>query len=132
MAEAQLFGESFCFYYFPHIFEFGIPLLLFKLGLVKKDARCIGSTLGITMGIYTLVHLCNKIINHYCAVQVNYMFSLEATNPLTALFYRVIPFEYWHMYMAVPIVAVYLMIVYAPELGAGYRNRRKLRETVKI
>ena len=137
MAEAELFGESFCFYYFPHIFEFGIPLLLFKLGLVKKDIRCIASTLGITMAIYTFVHFCNRIINHYCAlagkdIQVNYMFSLEATNPLTALFYRVIPYEYWHMYMAVPIVAVYLLAVYAPELVTWYRNRKKTWETVKI
>ena len=132
MADTQLFGEAFCFYFFPHIFEFGIPLLLFKLGLVKKDARCIVSTLGITMLIYTFVHFCNKIINHYTDAQVNYMFSIEATNPLVALFHQVIPYEYWHMYLAVPVVAVYLMIVYAPELLSQYRNRSNKREMAAI
>ena len=132
MAETKLFGEPFCFYYFPHIFEFGIPLLLFKLGLVKKDARCIGSTIGITMLIYTFVHFCNKAINQYTDTNANYMFSIEATNPLTALFYQVIPCEYWYMYLAVPIVAAYLLIVYAPELLGWYRNRKKTRQTVNV
>ena len=132
MAETKLFGEPFCFYYFPHIFEFGIPLLLFKLGLVKKDARCIGSTIGITMLIYTFVHFCNKAINQYTDTNANYMFSIEATNPLTALFYQVIPCEYWYMYLAVPIVAAYLLIVYAPELLSWYRNRKKTRQTASV
>ena len=132
MATTEFLGEAFCFYYFPHIFEFGIPLLLFKLGLVKKDARCIGSTIGITMLIYTLVHFCNKFINQYSDTNVNYMFSIEATNPLTALFYQLIPYEYWYMYLAIPVVAVYLLIVYAPELLFWYRNKKKSRETVAM
>ena len=137
MATTQLFGEAFYFYYFPHIFEFAIPLLLFKLGLVKKDARCIGSTIGITMLIYTLIHFCNKGINAYCAsigkdLQVNYMFSVDATNPLTALFYQIIPYEYWYMYLAIPVVAAYLLIIYAPELMNWYRNRKKSQETVTM
>ena len=123
MAEAELFDETFNFYFFPHVFEFGIPILLFKLGLVKKDPACISSNLTITMFLYTLVHLCNVGINHYCAsigsaIRVNYMFSLDATNPLTEMFYKVIPSEYWHMYMVLPLVGVYLMLVYAPELAA--------------
>jgi hypothetical protein len=48
------------------------------------------------------------------------MFSLDATNPLTALFYKVIPHDYWHMYMVIPIVAAYLLVVYAPEISAKY------------
>lgn len=129
MVNATLFGESFIFYYFPHVFEFGVPVLLFKLGLVKKDPACIGSTLSITMLLYTLVHLCNLSINHYCAaagmsLRVNYMFSLQATNPVVAMFHRVIPYAYWHMYLALPIVAVYLLIVYAPEFSSRYRLSR--------
>ncbi len=125
MVNTQLFGEAFNFYFFPHVFEFGIPVLLFKLKLVEKDPECIRSTIGITMLVYTLVHLCNLAVNRYCAavgssLRVNYMFSLEATNPLTALFFKVIPHPYWYMYMIVPIVAVYLLVVYAPELSAKY------------
>lgn len=126
----KLFGEAFCFYYFPHIFEFGIPVLLFKLGLVKKDPRCIGSTIGITMLVYTFVHFCNKAIEHYAGIHTNYMFSRESTNPVTALFYQIIPYEYWYMYLVMVVVAVYLLILYAPELLSWYRNRKKSREAV--
>lgn len=122
MAGTDIFGMPFAAYYFPHVFEFGIPLLLFKLGLVEKDCKCIGSTLTITMAIYTFVHVCNKLINAYCGVHVNYMFSVEPSNPLVQLFYKVIPYEYWYMYMVLPIVTVYLLIVYAPQLAAKYQK----------
>ncbi len=126
VAEATVTSNVFFFYYFPHVMEFGIPILLFKLGLVKKDPRCIGSTIGITMAIYTFVHLFNKSLNFYCAatkllvdgavLQVNYMYSVKPENPLLAAFYKVIPVEYWYMYMIVPILLVYLLAIYAPQL----------------
>ena len=133
MTEAILFGESFNVYYFPHVFEFGIPILLFKLGHIQKGARCIGSTLTITMGIYTVVHIINKLINHFCAgITVNYMFSIEATNPLTKIFYQIIPCEYWYMYLVLPIVALYLMGVYSPQLWAAYAQRRVIRKMAQV
>lgn len=128
VAETELFGETFCFYYFPHVFEFGVPVLLFKFGLIKKDPRCIASTLSITMLIYTFVHLCNRCVNYYCAsigkdLTVNYMFSIGPTNPLVKLFHQVIPYEYWYMYLVLPIVAVYLLVIYAPEMIARRRQK---------
>jgi len=36
-ADFEVFSATFCFYFFPHVLEFGIPILLFKLGLVEKD-----------------------------------------------------------------------------------------------
>ncbi len=136
MAEAALFEAPFVFYYVPHVFEFGVPVLLFKLGLVKKDPGCIGSTLSITMGIYTVVHMCNVLINHYCAavgngIRVNYMFSMEPSNPLVALFHRIIPYEYWYMYMVLPIVAAYLMLVYAPEFAAQRSMKHRRRKLAR-
>lgn len=126
MADAELLSWPFFFYYFPHVMEFGIPILLFKLDLVKKDPKCIGSTLVLTMGIYTVVHFINIGINAWCAaagimsgealLQVNYMYSITPEFPLLALFYQVIPHSYWYMYMVVPIVVVYLLLVYAPQL----------------
>ena len=141
MADATLLSGPFCFYYFPHVLEFGIPILMFKLGLAKKDAACIGSTLGITMGSYTLIHLVNLLINSYCAaggvlnsagevLTVNYMFSIIPSNPLLALFYEVIPYEYWYMYMIVPIVALYLVIIYAPQLKTRIIRPRYKKVTV--
>ncbi len=135
MVEAEIFGEVFNFFYFPHVLEFGIPILLFKLGLVKKDAACIGSTMTITMFLYSLVHLCNVGINRWCeavgnGIRVNYMFSLEPTNPLSALLYKVIPYEYWHMYAVLPLLGIYLLIVYAPELAEKFRRTTTHRQAV--
>lgn len=137
MAEAVLFDLPFCFYYFPHVMEFGIPLLMLALGLVKKDPKCILSTMGITAGIYTAVHFVNLGINAYCLensisydggasiVQVNYMFSVDPTNPLLALFHSLLPGQYWYMYLVFPIILVYLLIVYSPELVQLIKARKQ-------
>lgn len=126
-AEYLLNSWTFVFYYFPHVLEFGIPILLFALGLVEKHPKYIPSTLGITMAIYTGVHLCNLGLNAWLEknnvldyagnlIQVNYMYSIVPENPLLALFKQVIPLDYWYMYMIVPILAVYLGIVYLPQI----------------
>ena len=47
------------------------------------------------------------------------MYSIAPENPLLAAFYRVIPYRYWYMYLVVPILAVYLLILYAPQLRKG-------------
>ena len=118
VAEAQVCSWVFVFYYFPHVLEFGIPILLFRLGLVKKDERCIGSTLGISALAYTLVHFANLALIRR-GIWANYMYSIAPENPLLAAFYRVIPYRYWYMYLVVPILAVYLLILYAPQLRKG-------------
>ncbi len=125
-AEFVLNSWTFVFYYFPHVLEFGIPVLLFSLGIIEKHPKYILSTLGITMVIYTLVHLCNLGLNAWLAannvldyagnlIQVNYMYSIVPENPLLVLFKQVIPYDYWYMYMILPILAVYLCIVYLPQ-----------------
>lgn len=122
-------------YYFPHVMELGIPLLLFTLGHIKKDPKCIISTVLITMTIYTLVHFANLALTDYVnANQIcnpegnlivpNYMFSMAATNPLLVLFQKLIPGVYWHMYLAVPIIVVYLLIVYAPDIIRMIKNKK--------
>lgn len=132
-AEYELASWTFAFYFFPHVLEFGIPILLFKLGLIEKDPKCILSTIVITMVIYTGIHLCNVGLNSYLmannvldyagnVIQVNYMYSIRPENPLLALFYQIIPYRYWYMYMIVPILVVYLGIVYLPQI---LKNRKK-------
>jgi uncharacterized membrane protein YwaF len=132
-AEFELLSWTFVFYYFPHVLEFGIPILLFTLGLIEKHPKYIVSTLVITMLIYTGVHFCNLGINAYLTennvldyagnlIQVNYMYSIVPENPLLVLFKQVIPYDYWYMYMIVPILAVYLSIVYLPQI---LRNKKK-------
>ena len=126
-AEYELASWTFVFYYFPHVLEFGIPILLFDLGIIEKHPKYIISTIAITMAIYTGVHLCNVGLNAWLKannvldyagelIQVNYMYSIVPENPLLALFWQVIPCDYWYMYMIVPILEVYLSIVYLPQL----------------
>ena len=92
--------------------------------------------MGITAGIYTAVHFINLGINAYCAansisydagesiVRVNYMFSIDPTNPLLALFHSILPGQYWYMYLVFPIIIVYLLAVYAPQLIRLVKNKK--------
>jgi uncharacterized membrane protein YwaF len=126
-ADYEIFSDTFLFYYFPHAFEFGIPIILFALGLVEKDPKCIGSTLGITLASYTAIHFINVGINAYCIkneilnwageiIQVNYMYSVNPSIPILQTFYNIIPYPYWYLLMAFPIIIVYLGIVYLPDI----------------
>lgn len=133
-AHYEIFSDTFLFYYFPHTFEFGIPILLFKLGLIEKDPKCIGSTLGITLGAYTAIHFINLGINSYCLenqildsageiIQVNYMYSVTPSIPILQTFYNIIPHPYWYLLMAVPIILVYLGAVYMPDFIRMLRKK---------
>ena len=129
-------SATFFFYYIPHTLEFGIPILMFALKIVKKDVRCIASTVVLTMAIYTVVHFINLALNSYCVanavtnpsgeiVQVKYMYSLFAPVPLMQAMYNLIPHSYWYMYVVVPFVVIYLGIVYLPEIIALIKSRKK-------
>ena len=135
VADTELFGPVFCFYYFPHVCELGIPILMFSLGLVKKDVKCIASTMTITALAYTAIHFINLAVNSYAekhnildsslnVIKVNYMYSITPENPLLELFYRVIPHQYWYMYLSFVVIAVYLLAVYAPDIARLIRARR--------
>lgn len=138
-AEFLLLSPAFFFYYFPHVFEFGVVLLMFLLGRAKKDATCILPTLGVTVLAYTAAHFVNLAVNAYSAanelinpmgepLRVNYMFSLVPENSLLQLFYRILPEPYWYMFLCIPIIAVYLCCIYTPELLAAVRDRKKSKD----
>ena len=133
IAHAEIGGHIFCFYYFPHVFEASIPILLFKLGLCKLDARCIFSTVGISAAVYTAVHAINLKINEYCKeneivdragniIDVNYMYSMAPDNPLLDLFYEWIPQPFWYMLPVIPIVLIYLGAIYG--IAALVKNKK--------
>ena len=113
----------FCFYFFPHVFEMSIPILLFKLGLCKLDAKCIASSVGITAAVYTAIHFINVALNNHCiennitnpsgsVIQVNYMYSVTPDNPVLVLFHNLIPHAYWYMLPALAIAGLYLAAIY--------------------
>lgn len=133
-ANFEIFSATFFFYFFPHLLEFGIPILLFRLGLVEKDVKCSASTLLITLVVYTLIHFGNVALNNYfvtneicnpsgAIVQVNYMYSLRPENPVLALFWNWIPHPYFYMLPVVFIVLVYLGLVYLKQMIACFRKK---------
>ena len=139
MANAEITGLPFFFYYTAHVTELGIPILLFALGHAKKDARCIGSTLVITWGVYTAIYGVNKLINFLCElyqvtradgslVQVNYMYSMGPIDPLSGALWNILPCEYWYMLLALPVIAVYLLALYAPQFA--HRSKPALGQTM--
>ena len=134
-ADAELFSWTFFFYYFPHVMEFAIPIVLVSLGRVEKDPKCILSSVALTMGIYTCVHFINLGLNSFFTannilspegelVFANYMYSLAPNNPMSELFIRIAG-QYWHMYLALPILVVYLLIVYAPDMLRHFKSKKK-------
>lgn len=138
VAEADLFSAVFNFFYFPHVIECLIPILLFALGHVKLDARCMLSTTLITLGVYTAIHPINVALNAYFVnnnivdwagniVQVNYMYSIkpDAGNPLLELFWSILPSSYWYMYLCIVILLVYLGAIYGIHYLVTRRKARK-------
>lgn len=135
MCNYPFFSWPIFFYYWPHVVEFAIPILLVCLKLVKKDPKCILSSVGITVAMYTVVHFINLALNRYIQandirnpegepILANYMYSLAPNNPLVAWFMELIPGGYWHMYLVIPIMVVYLLMVYAPELIRNFKKKK--------
>ncbi len=137
-AHFVVFSWTFFFYYIPHTLEAGIILLLFALKRAKTDPRCILSTVGITVAVYTGVHFINLAVNDYClregivdyagnTVRVNYMYSLWPENPVLDLLYTK---PYWYMFGILPIIGAYLCLVYIKPLWAAVRRSRKAGKAV--
>ena len=104
-------------------------------GLVKKDVKCIFSTVAITVSSYTVIHFINLFINSYAQkngilnsagdiLSVNYMFSTAAENPLLDLFYSIIPHSYRYMYLCFIIVFIYLLLVYARQIISAVKSKK--------
>lgn len=136
-SEFLLNSWTFIFYFIPHVLEFAIPLLLFKLKLVEKDYRCIPATLGITLGMFTIVHLLNKLLNAFFVakeitnsagelLQVNYMYTIIPENPVLVILHNILPQEYWYLYLSFPLIFIYLLILYIPQLIKAFRQKQKV------
>ena len=109
--------------------------LLFIFKIIKLDYKTIPSTLIITFIIYTVVHFINVGLNNYFIennilnsaeeiMQVNYMFSFSPSNPVLELFYSIIPYRYFYMLLAFPIIVIYELLVYLPSI---LKEKRKAK-----
>ncbi len=134
-ANFEIFSWTFVFYFFPHLLEIGIPLLMFSLRLVKRDVKCIGTTLIITLVTYTVIHFINVGLNDYLLsnqvvdyagnlIQVNYMYSIKPENPVLQLFYNLIPYPYWYMFLSLPLIVVYLGCFYRKYIILWFKERK--------
>ena len=132
-ANYEIFSLTFAFYYFPHTLEFGLAILMFLLGRVRLDVKCVPTTLGITFGVYTLIHLINVWLNAYClehnivdyagnVIRVNYMYSIEPTNPVLDLIFTG---PYWYMFLTIPFILLYLGCIYSKQIWSAIKNRKK-------
>ncbi|MEG1711294.1 MAG: YwaF family protein [Clostridia bacterium] len=135
--EYDVFSLVFAFYYFPHLFEFGLPILLFLLGKIKLEPKCMISTMAITLTIYTGVHFINVAVNNYFTsinainylgqlIQVNYMYSLNASgNFALQFFWNILPMKYWYMLLTFPIVLLVLFFIYLPTIIKNYKLHKQ-------
>ena len=139
-AHYEMFSEAFWVFVLCHTSDVAVPALLFLTGLVKFDIKKSPAVVGTTMAAYTGVHFANLAINKYIASkaltmstfartralpQVNYMYSLgDEGNAVFALFRKIIPFDYWHMYLLAPIIFAFLFAVhFAIKLKNGIKNK---------
>lgn len=139
-AEFLIPSSTFFFFYIPHTLEIAVPVLLFTTGQIRFDFRTTPITVALTMGIYTLVHFANLALNRYVQAngilnyfgeiaRINYMFSLSPEgNPLLELFWRIIPHPYWYMYAAIPLIVLYLGLIWCIAKPAARRNRGKTED----
>ena len=116
---------AFFFYYIPHTLEVAVPVLLFTTGLIRFDFRTTPHTVAITMAIYTVVHFANRFLNRYAAengildwqgeiAELNYMFALSPEGkPRLEVCWHAMADPDWDMYGAVPLVVVYLGLIWA-------------------
>ncbi len=134
----QMFSEAFWVFVCCHTVDVTVPALLFTTGLVEFNIKKAPAVIGTTMAAYTGVHFINLGINKYLASvaaatrtraavkQVNYMYSLgDEGNAAFALFKKIIPFDYWHMYLIAPIIAAFLFAVH---FGIKLHQKNKLKK----
>lgn len=125
---SDLYNPTFWFFYLPHVLEVGIPIIAFKLGIIKLDYKTIPRTLIFTAAIYTAVHFINLGLIEYVKAKnlvdyagnllhINYMYSIQHEGfPLLSTFWQIIPYSYFYMFLVFPIIAVYLTIIYLPQI----------------
>ena len=147
-AHYEMFSEAFWVFYICHTVDVTVPALLFLTGLVDFDIKKSPAVIGSTMAAYTCVHFTNLAINKYLIEtmpsvmaysrrplqikQVNYMYSLgDEGNAVFALFRKIIPFDYWHMYLIAPILLGFLFTVHLIVKAKRKKNLCKKSSEVK-
>jgi uncharacterized membrane protein YwaF len=108
---------TFSFYIF-HFSVFLIPLLNSIWGFHKLKPSLKGA-LNLTILVLLIsgsVHLLNLFLNNVYHIPANYFFTMRLLaaqmNPAFALFAKWIPYDYFYLLVAIPILYAYMGIVY--------------------
>lgn len=135
MANVELLTYEFFSYFTMHLFGAAIPILLFELNLVKREVSTIKLTVFFTIAFYTVAHLVNLAINTTngwsVAEGVNYMATMDPSSSLHSFIYAIMPLQYWYMALALPVLLLYIVYWYLPEILDRHRRRKPLRKKLK-
>jgi uncharacterized membrane protein YwaF len=108
---------TFSFYIF-HFSVFLIPILNSVWGFhpLKPSLKGAFNLTLMVLAISGSVHLLNLFLNNVYAIPANYFFTMRllATqmNPAFALFAKWIPYDYFYLLVAFPILYLYMFAVY--------------------
>jgi uncharacterized membrane protein YwaF len=125
----SLFTLSF---YIFHFLIFLIPALYVGWGFHSLTPnRATAAALTVTLiALSLLIHAVNLMLNGF-GVPANYFFTLRAhsveVNPIFAGFARVIPSDYFYMYLVFPILYLYMIFIKVLILFHATHRRRQHR-----
>ena len=135
MKNVEVFSVEFLVYYTMHVLGAGIPILIFETGIVKRDPRTVKSSLTLTIITFVAVHLTNIFINisndWSVSEGVNYMSSLAPTSTILNFFYALIPSAFWYMIFVLPLILLYMLYWYLPEILEERKMKSSLREKLE-
>ena len=120
-----LFSLGFCCYFFGHMAEFLIPLLLFALKKVEVKPIYMISSFIIVVALYTLSYLVGHNVNVAFGLDTNYFFSEYPTNPVLQAFWNICPYSYWYMYLAFPLFAVVYLLFCIPYFVKRHKMKKE-------
>jgi uncharacterized membrane protein YwaF len=122
---------TFSFYIF-HFSVFLIPLLnsIWKFHSLKPSLKSALNLTVMVLAISGTVHLLNLFLNNVYHIPANYFFTMRLlaaqANPAFALFAQWIPYDYFYLLVAFPILYLYMGVVYVVTLFT--QKRPRLRE----
>jgi uncharacterized membrane protein YwaF len=118
---------TFSFYIF-HFSVFLIPLLnsIWKFHSLKPSLKSAFNLTVLVLIISGAVHLLNLYLNNVYNIPANYFFTMRLLaaqmNPAFALFAKWIPYDYFYLLFALPILYLYMGLVYLVTLLTQRKN----------
>ena len=131
MDGANIFTVEFLVFFMIHVIGAGVPIVLFELGLVKRDHKYMKDIMIITVSTYTLIHIINAIIYSTTGSLVNYMSTNAPTSAILTFFYGVLPLSYWYMILVLPLFFLYVAYWFLPEILDDYRKNKALKNKLR-